>query len=502
MRTAKQILDSLNMPYYIIPGNHDTKWSGSAGANFRRLWPDDQFVFDAGDYRFIGFHQGPILRMDDGHIPREDLDWLKKTLQMTGRDKPVILVMHYALTSSIDNWFECVEIIKDYNIKAIIHGHGHRSRLQSYQGIPGVMGRSTLRAGNDRGGFNIFELRNDSLFAAERITGDSTGQTWLKVDLSADYEVQSVPDSHMPDYSINQKYPKVKIDWLFESGYTTTASPVVSDNLVFIGDVSGKLRALSLENGEETWTFPAAGAIYATASVFKNYLVFNAADSFVYCIDKENQALLWKYPTNDAIVAVPVIYNNIVYTGASDGVFRAIDLNSGKLIWQNDNIKGYVETKPLIYQDKVIFGAWDGRMYALNLNHGSIAWIWQGDYTAPLYSPAAVWPVGAKGKVFFAAPDRVLSAVNSSSKNFKLVWAENFNYGYDIAPSMPMEKDGTLFWGTKNGLITAANAQNGEIIWQYKFENFLINTVRPINSNQLVFSNFDGKTGLIGLATK
>ena len=249
--TAKQILDSLTIPYYIIPGNHDTKWSGSAGANFRRLWPDDQFVFDAGKYRFIGFHQGPILRMDDGHIPREDLDWLKLTLEATGKNKPIILVMHYALTSSIDNWFECVEIIKDYNIRAIIHGHGHRSRLSTYQGIPGIMGRSTLRASHDRGGFNVFELRNDSLFAAERVTGDSTKQNWLSLDLSAEYAVQAVADSLMPDYSVNEKYPRVKIDWLFESGYTTTASPVVADSQIFIGDVSGKMRALSLADGSE-----------------------------------------------------------------------------------------------------------------------------------------------------------------------------------------------------------------------------------------------------------
>ena len=57
LRVAKRILDSLLVPYYIIPGNHDTKWSASAGANFRHLWSDDKFVFDAGKYRFIGFHQ-------------------------------------------------------------------------------------------------------------------------------------------------------------------------------------------------------------------------------------------------------------------------------------------------------------------------------------------------------------------------------------------------------------------------------------------------------------
>jgi len=63
LREAKAILDSLQVPYHIIPGNHDTKWSASGGTTFRALWGNDRFVFDAGGYRFIGIHQGPRMKM-------------------------------------------------------------------------------------------------------------------------------------------------------------------------------------------------------------------------------------------------------------------------------------------------------------------------------------------------------------------------------------------------------------------------------------------------------
>ena len=79
----------------------------------------------------------------------------------------------------------------------------------------------------------------------------------------------------------------------------------------------------------------------------------------------------------------------------------------------------------------------------------------------------------------------------------KIIWAEDFGYGYDIAPSMPVEKDGTLFWGTKNGLIIAADAVSGELKWKYKFENYLINTVTPVSAGQVLFSNIDGNIGLL-----
>ncbi|NTV81707.1 MAG: hypothetical protein HGA24_09840, partial [Candidatus Aminicenantes bacterium] len=38
LRTAKDILDGLRVPYHIIPGNHDTKWSESGGSDVTRLW--------------------------------------------------------------------------------------------------------------------------------------------------------------------------------------------------------------------------------------------------------------------------------------------------------------------------------------------------------------------------------------------------------------------------------------------------------------------------------
>ena len=68
-KTAKSILDSLKHPYYITPGNHDTKWSESGCTEFSRLWGKDKFVFDYGGIRFIGLHEGPVMKMGDGHFP-------------------------------------------------------------------------------------------------------------------------------------------------------------------------------------------------------------------------------------------------------------------------------------------------------------------------------------------------------------------------------------------------------------------------------------------------
>src|ERR1700740_2112486 len=46
LKLAKQILDSLNKPWYIIPGNHDAGWSESGGDAFAQTFGNDKFIFD------------------------------------------------------------------------------------------------------------------------------------------------------------------------------------------------------------------------------------------------------------------------------------------------------------------------------------------------------------------------------------------------------------------------------------------------------------------------
>ena len=52
---TKEILDRLKIPYYIVPGNHDSKWSESGTTKFSELWNDDKFVFEKNNFMLIIF---------------------------------------------------------------------------------------------------------------------------------------------------------------------------------------------------------------------------------------------------------------------------------------------------------------------------------------------------------------------------------------------------------------------------------------------------------------
>lgn len=564
LEAARAILDSLNKPYHIIPGNHDTKWSESGGTRFIELWGSDKFDFEFRGYRFIGMHQGPLMRMGDGHFAPEDLRWLDAALNdLPDKNQPLIFITHYPIDASVGNWYEFLDRVKRNNAQVILCGHGHLNKVYSFEGIPGVMGRSTLRRDQPRGGYNIVEIKNDSMFYYERKiegishqTDDSVSQEknasntamrhapcamvhpWHKLSLQQRDFSSDVIRYRRPDFSINEKYPEVSIKWALDTQASIAASPCVWRQWVVIGNREGRLAGLLLNTGKIQWTFQINGSIFSSPAAADGKVIFAATDGKIYCLDIENGRVLWTFATGRPVVAAPKIDRGMIYIGSSDGRCRAIQLNDGRLKWEFNGVAGFVETQPLIYQDKVIFGAWDTYLYALNKKDGSLAWQWSNGNPGRLFSPAACIPVASANKVFIVAPDRFLTAIDvrtgetiwrtnahkvresigisengqtiyarcmedtllaisAAGTSPRLIWATSCGYGYDIAPSMPMERDGVIFFSTKNGYLFAVDAKTGAVKFQFRVGVAMVNTVNPIDGHHVLLTDMAGMVMLI-----
>ena len=538
LQKAKGILDQLKVKYYVVAGNHETKWSESGVTAFGDFFGGERFRMEHKGFLFLGFNTGPLMRMADGHVAPQDISWLKEELKKAGRKKPVFLVTHYPLlTGDVDNWYELTDAVRTYNIRAFLGGHYHSNRLLSYDDIPGILSRSTLRAQNPAGGYSVCEITQDSLLVYEQIIGESPLR-WAAISLKTkQYNQQGATDQY-PDFSINEGYPFVKEKWLLRTGVGIYASPAVDDGKVFVGDDLGTLTCYSLNNGELLWTFRSGRRIVGTPAVADGIVVFGSADRNIYGLDAQNGRCLWTVSASEPVLGAVTIENGIAFIGSGDHIFRAIDIQTGNVRWTYCGVSGYVETRPLVVKDQVIFGAWDNTLYVLNKHTGKELWKWTGGLTRMHYSPAAVWPVAAHGKVFITDPQRAMTAIDletgetvwrtfqsmvretigisedkerlySKTMNDSIVcfaaqgnqpvkiWASDVGFGYEHAPSMPVEKDGVVFGSTKNGLIFALDAFSGNVLWKYKIGNSLISTVVSLSGTELLFTATGGEIGLL-----
>ena len=538
LEKAKELLDKLNIPYYITSGNHETKWSASGHTDFARIFGDDKFAFEHKGVRFFGFNTGPVLRMADGHVSPQDITWLKDELSKKEKTQPVILATHYPLQyGDVDNWYELTDAVRTHNIRAILGGHYHRNAVFAYDGIPGLINRSNLRAKADVGGYSVYSVTPDSLIAFEQIIGGEP-KRWVALSMKEQYFDEKGSDRKYPDFSVNQFFPNVKEKWLIRTGTGIYSSPAIWKKNVFVGDDLGKLTSYNLKNGKKQWSFQTGQRIVGTPAVADGIVVFGSADKNIYGVNAKTGKQIWKIPTNEAVLGAVTIENGIAYIGGSDNSFRAIDVKSGKVRWIFDKLKGYVETKPLIINNKVIFGAWDTFLYSLEKNTGNLVWQWTNGIKSTHYSPAAFWPVSANGKVFVVDPERAMTAIDletgktswrtkqsmvresigisedgnriyaktmqdsvvcysSQSETPQKIWSDNVGFGYEHNPSMLVEKSGIVYGSTKNGLIFALEALTGKVIWKHKIGNSLVNTVLPTGKKTVLVTTASGEVSLL-----
>ena len=363
---------------------------------------------------------------------------------------------------------------------------------------------------------------------------------WLSLPFGKK-EYGASDESLRPDFSVNKQYKNVRRQWhkALKGGIYST--PVTDGKSLFIGDDVGVMYGLDLQSGKTLWTFDTGMRIVGSPAVSDGVVVFGSANYNIYGLDAKTGKELWHITTNQAVMGAATIHEGVAYIGGGDGRMFAIDIHTGKVKWSFDELKNYVLTRPLVYRDKLYFGCWDTHLYALNLADGSLAWKWNNGKGNPKLSPASVWPVAADGKVFITAPDRYFTCLDAEtgaeiwrtneykvretvglSEDGKTVyskcmwdtivalpthyplsistasntpsprWVTHADFGYEHNPAMPLEKDGTLWVSTKNGLLLGMDAETGEVLWRHKIGNSILNTPLPLSGKDCIFTSSEG----------
>lgn len=545
---AKSLFDKLEKPYYIVAGNHDAKWSESGCNTFVKVFGYEHFNFDCQGIKFIGTNSGPNMRMAPALLPRESIVWLDSLTNNIDKEQPVIFVNHYPMDSSMLNYTQVLDLLKRVNIQLIMNGHWHQDRAMVYEGIPGVIGRSSMATGKEGPGYNIVKVDGSTVTFSERIAGQNarTKTPWHTLRMSRGRAFDSDAKYPRPDFSENGNYPNVQEVWRVQDKSDIGAGAVMAgsgaDAKVIYTNTSGKVYALSAVDGSVIWEFTAGGKIFSTPAVSGKYVVFGCTDGNIHALDLENGKQLWSYKCDMSVLGSPAILAGKVYIGASDNRFRALSLKSGKLLWSYDGIKGFIEARPFVDKSQVVIGDWASTLYSFDPNSGKLQWSWTNG-KGRMFSPAAVFPVKANGKIFIATPERFSYAIDalsgkevwkarggresvglSSDGNVyyvksmldtvfafstkgaepQLIWEADAGFGYEIAPTpITVAKgegaDGSdlVFIPTDKGNIIALNGSDGSVAWRYKLSGALINYIKPIAERKILVSTMDGVVALL-----
>lgn len=555
IKTAKTIFDRLKVPYYIVAGNHDAKWSESGCNTFVKVFGYEGFDFDYGGIKFIGCNSGPNMRMAPALVPRETIVWLDSLSCKIDPAQPVFFVNHYPMDTSVLNYTQVLDRLKRINTQFILNGHWHQDRAMTYEGIPAAIGRSTQRAGKDGPGYNIVTVNGALVTMQERVAdiikdGRNTGKSvtkspWLMLRMSNGVPYNTNISYPRDDYSCNAQYPNVKEIWRIEESADIGAGAVESNGSVVYTTTAGSVVCVDSKTGQQRWNVKLGGKIFSTPAVSGNIVVVGCTDNYIYGLDLLTGNKKWSYKCGKSVMGAVNIYKGVAYIGASDHTFRAINAKTGKLIWENRDVAGFIEAKAFVDNEQVVVGDWANRLYSFNTKNGKTQWIWQNKGSR-MFSPAAVWPVKANGRIFFVTPERYSYAVDAKTgkqlfreyggresiglspdkstyyikvmkdsvfafstsqiikdkddvAHPKRVWRVSADFHYEIAPT-PItsvanggkEGKGLIFIPTDKGNIIALNLTDGSVAWRHKVSFALVNSILPLLNNRLLVCTMDG----------
>lgn len=533
---AKRLLDGLNKPYYIIPGNHDTGWSDSGGLAYDKLWKEQKFLTDFDGVRFIGFGTGPYGRMSRGFVPLDQLRWLDSLIKVTPRKQKVIFIAHYPLDEGLSNYEEVIDRLHKFNTLAVLCGHGHKNKVFDYEGIPGIMTR-TAQQREGTLAYNIFTLTDDSLQVRMVEVNTPENKAWTTL-LVPSRKKKNALNYTEEDSGIDPRFKNVKAVWTYQDEGNIVTTPAVWENSILTGNLLGEFKSLDGTNGSVHWRFKTGQSIYSSAAVSGNKVVFGSADSTIYCLNAEDGSSVWQLKTGAPVLASPVIHEDVVYIGSSDLKFRAIALATGKVIWTFNDLAGFPPSKPALADGKVVFGTWNKTLYALNTYDGSLAWQWSNDDYSRYYSPAMGVPVIQNEKVYIVSPDEKLRAfdlisgkqtsiqdkyrvreslggsvindwlIAKTMQDTVVAWTTrnggpevimsvSAGYGKDFSFSTPVVVGSVFYFGTTFGRVYAFDMMTKCTKWAYQLSYDMVNTVNVLSGNRVVATSADGKVTVL-----
>lgn len=529
---AKSILEKLKIKYFVIPGNHDYKWSETGTLEFFNQFYDDKFAFRYNGFLFIGMNSAVPLRGGLGHFASHDVIWLDTFLNSLRDEKiPIIFFTHFPVDKyNIDNYFSILNLLSKRNVQFIGVGHGHANNELRFDGIKGIMVKEAFGK-NSNPTYAIVEVNQDSiLFNLKNVNkNDFIWHASLKREYFPKNDLE-LKNANEWKYFDSKKF---SVLWSDSVKYLTLSNPVFYENKVLVCDMLGRINCYEIDNGEKLWEYQLDNSIASTPKISKGRALISSVDGRVYLFNINDGKIIWQNKFPYSIISTPIIDGDTAYFGTSKYSFISIGLNSGSELWEFKEIKAHIESSPVIYKNMIFFTSWDGYLYALNKTTGELVWKWIEKIPNFYYSPAAVTPIVMNDRVILTAPNKYLTIIDVLNGNtlwrsnlhpswesigcsykdnkifvkgitdtlfcyiFKndslsLEWYNVLGYGFDISPIPIQEKNGNVYVPSSNGFLYCVDSKTGNYKWQYFVGEAMLNNPIILDDDSIIIGNIDG----------
>lgn len=156
-------------------------------------------------------------------------------------------------------------------------------------------------------------------------------------------------------------------------------SPFVSEDILYIGDLSGVMHAYDLNSGRVVWEKDEKHPFNGMANRFEKSILYGSKNGRFFSRHYLTGELNYAIDLGSPIESQPVITQGRAIIHLRNHTIVTLDAKTGKVFWRYKRSIPYTTTlqrvsKVLPIKNRLIVGFADGNVAALSLEEGSVIW--------------------------------------------------------------------------------------------------------------------------------
>lgn len=245
-------------------------------------------------------------------------------------------------------------------------------------------------------------------------------------------------------------------------------APVQHDDVLYVCDTRGRVRALTLSTGQERWLAELKLDVSGGVGVGDGLVLVGTRKGEVVALDKDGGKEQWRAAVSSEVLAAPVAENGVVVVQSVDGRLTAFASATGKRLWMVERSEPALSLRgtatPVILGDAVLSGFATGKLMAVALREGKILWETavaqpQGRTEVERLIDVDI-PVLVVGRMLVSAAYQG-KIVAMDLESGRLLWSR------EISTAMSLAADGAnIYVSDARGHVYALDRQNGATVWK------------------------------------
>ncbi len=276
------------------------------------------------------------------------------------------------------------------------------------------------------------------------------------------------------------------VQWEYKhDGAKFFAVPAIDNGSLYIGDYSGRLHSINLQDGSRNWLYEpdteniigpisltAGDRVISGVAFNDDKVFFGLGSQNVVAVSRATAEELWTFETGHGVWASPLYVHaregdagsrDTLYAVSLDHHLYALDPETGDELWKRD--LGGAAPGNMVYDEqlnRIYIGTFMSELVAVDLDQRAIidryeteGWLWG--------SPAIEVQEDGTETLYFGDLDGYLYAVEVTENGFSQRW--KMKIAEDAIRATPLVTNGLVIVGSKDKNVYAVSKEDGSSEW-------------------------------------